>query len=126
MHGVHGLRVVVGDGPGLEVDRVVATSERDLIVIDGDALVHVDVVARTRRRLGPPIDITSRIAEVTYDLEWRPKSLHIDGVVRGQDVALKTTFAGGMAINSIAIQGKGGSPISFTPRKSAASAQCSG
>ena len=57
-------------------------------------------------RLGPPIDITSRIAEVTYDLEWRPKSLHIDGVVRGQDVALKTTFAGGKAINSIAIQGK--------------------
>ena len=41
-----------------------------------------------------------------YDLEWRPKSLHIDGVVRGQDVALKTTFAGGKAINSIAIQGK--------------------
>ena len=63
-------------------------------------------VVRGTSRLGPPIDITSRIAEVTYDLEWRPKSLHIDGVVRGQDVALKTTFAGGMAINSIAIQGK--------------------
>ena len=63
-------------------------------------------VVRGTSRLGPPIDITSRIAEVTYDLEWRPKSLHIDGIVRGQDVALKTTFAGGKAINSIAIQGK--------------------
>lgn len=63
-------------------------------------------VVRGTSRLGPPIDITSRVAEVTYDLEWRPKSLHIDGIVRGQDVALKTTFAGGKAINSIAIQGQ--------------------
>lgn len=63
-------------------------------------------VVRGTSRLGAPIDITSRVAEVTYDLEWRPRSLHIDGVVRGQDIALKTTFAGGKAINSIAIQGK--------------------
>jgi pimeloyl-ACP methyl ester carboxylesterase len=63
-------------------------------------------VVRGTSRLGPPIDITSRVAEVTYDLQWRPRSLHIDGVVRGQDVALKTTFAGGKAINVIAIQGK--------------------
>ncbi len=63
-------------------------------------------VVRGTSRLGPPIDITSRIAEVTYDLQWRPKSLHIDGVVRGQDVELKTTFAGGRASNVIAIQGK--------------------
>jgi len=63
-------------------------------------------VVRGTSRLGPPIDITSRIAEINYDLEWRPRSLHIDGVVRGQDVALKTTFAGGKAINTIAIQGK--------------------
>ena len=63
-------------------------------------------VVRGSSRLGAPIDITSRVAEVNYDLEWRPKSLHIDGVVRGQDVALKTTFAGGRASNVIAIQGK--------------------
>ena len=63
-------------------------------------------VVRGSSRLGQPIDITSRVAEVHYDLEWRPKSLHIDGVVRGQDVALKTTFAGGRASNLISIQGK--------------------
>ena len=63
-------------------------------------------VVRGTSRLGPPIDITSRVAEVNYDLEWRPKSLLIDGVVRGQDVTLKTTFAGGRASNIIAIQGK--------------------
>ena len=63
-------------------------------------------VVRGTSRLGPPIDITSRVAEVNYDLEWRPKSLHIDGIVRGQDVSLKTTFANGRASNAIAIQGK--------------------
>jgi hypothetical protein len=63
-------------------------------------------VVRGSSRLGPPIDITSRVAEVHYDLEWRPQSLHIDGVVRGQDVSLKTTFAGGRASNVIAVQGK--------------------
>ena len=63
-------------------------------------------VVRGTSRLGQPIDITSRVAEVNYDLEWRPKSLHIDGIVRGQDVSLKTTFANGRASNAIAIQGK--------------------
>jgi pimeloyl-ACP methyl ester carboxylesterase len=63
-------------------------------------------VVRGSSRLGQPIDITSRVAEVHYDLEWRPTSLHIDGIVRGQDVSLKTTFANGRASNAIAIQGK--------------------
>ena len=63
-------------------------------------------IVRGSSRLGQPIDITSRVAEVQYDSEWRPTSLHIDGVVRGQDVSLKTTFAGGRASNVIAIQGK--------------------
>ena len=63
-------------------------------------------VVRGTSRLGQPIDITSRVAEVHYDLEWRPTSLHIDSIVRGQDVSLKTTFANGRATNAIAIQGK--------------------
>jgi pimeloyl-ACP methyl ester carboxylesterase len=63
-------------------------------------------VVRGSSRLGPPIDITSRVAEVNYDLAWQPRSLHIDGVVRGQDVSLKTTFANGRASNLIAVQGK--------------------
>ena len=63
-------------------------------------------VVRGSSRLGQPIDITSRVAEVHYDLEWRPQSLHIDSIVRGQDVSLKTTFANGRASNAIAIQGK--------------------
>ena len=63
-------------------------------------------VVRGSSRLGPPVDITSRVAEINYDAAWRPQSLHIDAVVRGQDVALKTTFANGRASNVIAIQGK--------------------
>ena len=56
-------------------------------------------------RLGAPIDITARHAEVIYDLQWRPKSLMVDAIVRGQDVSLKTTFEGGKASNVIAVQG---------------------
>ncbi|HVV82933.1 MAG TPA: hypothetical protein VHE35_07620, partial [Kofleriaceae bacterium] len=48
------LHVVVGDGPGLVGDRLVAASDRDLAIIDGGGLVQIDVAARTWRRLGPP------------------------------------------------------------------------
>ena len=30
-------------------------------------------IVRGSSRLGPPIDITSRTAEVIYDSQWRPK-----------------------------------------------------
>ncbi len=62
-------------------------------------------VVRGTSRLGQPIDITTRVAEIDYDLQWRPKSLLIDGVVRGQDVTLKTTFDGMKASNILAVQG---------------------
>ncbi|MEO8677703.1 MAG: alpha/beta fold hydrolase [Vicinamibacterales bacterium] len=62
-------------------------------------------IVRGSSRQGPPIDITTRVAEVIYDTEWRPKSMLIDGVVRGQDVTMKTTFADGKASNVIAVQG---------------------
>ena len=32
-------------------------------------------IVRGTSRLGPPIDITTRVGQVDYDLEWRPKSL---------------------------------------------------
>src|SRR5436190_23848677 len=62
-------------------------------------------VVRGTSRLGPPIDITTRVAEIDYDAQWRPKSLLVDGIVRGQDMTLKTTFDGTKATNVIAIQG---------------------
>jgi pimeloyl-ACP methyl ester carboxylesterase len=75
-------------------------------------------VVRGTSRLGPPIDITTRVSEVDYDLEWRPKSLIVDGVVRGQDVTLKTTFDGSKAMSVIAVQGAPQSksdPVSADP-----------
>ena len=62
-------------------------------------------IVRGTSRLGQPMDITTRVAQVDYDLQWRPKSLVIDGIVRGQDLMLKTTFDGAKASNIIAVQG---------------------
>jgi len=62
-------------------------------------------IVRGSSRLGPPIDITSRTAEVIYDTQWRPRSMLVDGVVRGQDVTVKTTFDGSKAANVISVQG---------------------
>jgi pimeloyl-ACP methyl ester carboxylesterase len=63
-------------------------------------------IVRGSSRLGAPIDITTRAAEVVYDAQWRPKSLLIDGMVRGQSISLKTTFAGGTAASVIGTQGE--------------------
>jgi pimeloyl-ACP methyl ester carboxylesterase len=62
-------------------------------------------IVRGTSRLGPPIDITTRAAQVDYNLQWQPKSLLVDGIVRGQDVTLKTTFDGKNANNILAVQG---------------------
>ena len=75
-------------------------------------------VVRGTSRLGPPIDITTRVAQIDYDQQWRPKSLLVDGIVRGQDLTLKTTFDGTKASNIIAVQGSPQSkidPVSADP-----------
>ena len=107
------LRVVVGDGPGLDVDRAVATSERDLVVVDGDALVHVDVVARTARRLGP-------VAPAAIHAASR-RLIQVDGtklIVRDPGAAPRTVDHG-VEIGGISSRGKrwlevaAGAPTSY-------------
>ena len=61
-------------------------------------------LVRGESQLGQPLDITTRSAEVNYDASWRPRSLVVDAIVRGQDVGLKTTFDGGQAINAVSVQ----------------------
>jgi pimeloyl-ACP methyl ester carboxylesterase len=61
---------------------------------------------RGTSRIGPPIDMTTRVAEVIYDAAWNPRSLLVDGIFKGQDMTLKTTFADGKASNVIAVQGR--------------------
>jgi uncharacterized protein len=52
-------------------------------------------------QLVAPLSITTRLAEVTYDREWRPKSLHIDSLVKEQPITVKTAFAGTRATSEI-------------------------
>lgn len=63
-------------------------------------------VVRGTSRIGAPVDIVSRQAEVRYDAEWRPQSMTLEGTVRGTETAIKTTFADGKATNEIVVTGK--------------------
>jgi pimeloyl-ACP methyl ester carboxylesterase len=55
-------------------------------------------------QLVAPLSITTRLAEVTYDREWRPKSLLIDSLIKEQSITVKTAFAGTQATSEI-VQG---------------------
>jgi pimeloyl-ACP methyl ester carboxylesterase len=61
---------------------------------------------RGSSQLGPPIDLVTRRAEIRYDSAWNTRSAIIEGVARGQDLQLRTTFANGSAISEITAQGK--------------------
>lgn len=63
-------------------------------------------IVRGTSRIGAPVDIVSRQAEVHYDAEWRPRSMTLEGTVRGTETAIKTTFADGKANSEITVQGK--------------------
>lgn len=60
---------------------------------------------RGTSQMGPPVDITTRMAEIKYDADWRPRSAAIQSVARGQDLELKTTFADGKASSEVLSQG---------------------
>jgi uncharacterized protein len=60
---------------------------------------------RGANRLGPPLDVVTRTAEIEYDAQWRPSRLLIEGTARGQDVVIKTAFANGQATSELSIAG---------------------
>jgi pimeloyl-ACP methyl ester carboxylesterase len=62
-------------------------------------------VIRGNNRLGPPMDVVTRAAEIHYDNEWRPTRLSLEGFSRGQEVTLRTTFASGQATSEIRAAG---------------------
>lgn len=68
------LHVVLGDGEGLLAQHLMAASDRDLVVASDGKLIHLDVVARTRTRLG-------NYAPVVIDADSRR-------VIRGEGAAL--------------------------------------
>jgi pimeloyl-ACP methyl ester carboxylesterase len=61
---------------------------------------------RGSNRLGPPLDVVTRTAEIHYSPEWHPTRLVIEGTSRGEDVAIRTTFANGQASSEITVNGK--------------------
>ena len=73
----------------------------------GEAIGREDVeVQRTtagattiisRTRLGPPVNLLTRRAEVRYRADGSPESVYIDAQLNGQDVSLETTFENGVA-----------------------------
>lgn len=60
---------------------------------------------RGTSQLGVPVDITTRRAEIRYDAEWRPLSVLVNSIARGEEIELRTTFADGKASNEIVTQG---------------------
>jgi pimeloyl-ACP methyl ester carboxylesterase len=56
---------------------------------------------RTTGQIAAPIALTTRIAEIVYDRDWSPRTLFVDGLVKGQTTTLKTTFSGTSATSDI-------------------------
>ena len=63
-------------------------------------------VIKGTSRMGAPIDSVARVAEIRYDAEWRPLEARVEGLVRGQEVNVHTTFADGKATSKIYEAGK--------------------
>ena len=68
-------------------------------------------ILRGSSRIGPPIDIVTRSAEIHYTSDWKPTRAEIEGTSRGQEVVTKTTFAGGKANNELTFAGKPSSKV---------------
>ena len=55
----------------------------------------------TTGTLAAPIALNTRLAEVTYDKAWHPRTLVVDALVKGKASTVKTTFTGTQAVNDI-------------------------
>ena len=63
-------------------------------------------LVRGSNRLGPPLDVVTRVAEIEYDREWRPRRLLLEGTSRGQEATLRSSFANGEAVTEVVIAGE--------------------
>jgi hypothetical protein len=99
-------RPVPVQGPAGSVTYLVFLQQRPVgreevaVVNDADGWT-----VRGSSQLGPPIDITTRRAEIRYDAAWNARALSLEGVSRGQEVQLRTSFANGTATSEITAQG---------------------
>lgn len=56
---------------------------------------------RSTGELRPPIDLVTSTFEMVYGPEWQPRTLAIEGTIRGQLFSLATTFAGTSASSEV-------------------------
>ena len=64
------------------------------------------LLLRGTNRLGPPLDVVTRTAEIEYTQEWQPTRLLLEGTARGEEVVIKTSFANSQASSEISLAGK--------------------
>jgi pimeloyl-ACP methyl ester carboxylesterase len=62
-------------------------------------------LVRGSNRLGPPLDVVTKLAEIEYDAQWRPRRLLIEGTSRGQEATIRSSFANGEATTEVVIAG---------------------
>jgi uncharacterized protein len=63
-------------------------------------------IVRGSSRIGQPVDIVTRSAEIRYTEQWHPTRFTLEGTNRGQEIIITTTFAEGKANNEINVGGK--------------------
>jgi uncharacterized protein len=63
-------------------------------------------LVRGSNRLGPPLDVITKLAEIEYDSKWQPRRLLIEGTSRGQEATIKSSFADGEATTEVVIAGQ--------------------
>jgi hypothetical protein len=76
-----------GQPVGSETSTVLATDEGWKVMSTGS--------------IKAPVALNIRIAEVTYDKQWRPRTLLLDALLRGQASTVRTTFTGTQAASEI-------------------------
>ena len=58
-------------------------------------------ILRSSGRIGNPVNLTTSRFEVQYDREWRPITLDVEAVLRGQPMILRSVFANGSASSDV-------------------------
>lgn len=124
---VLGLLVLGLPAPAAQTVQGDTTSRFTVIVQGvriGTEVVDVTRTASTIRitgfgQLAPPFDLTTNKFEMTYTADWQPQQLVIEGVLRGQSIALGTTFGLTTATSDI-VQGekRGSVTHQISPRTS--------
>jgi pimeloyl-ACP methyl ester carboxylesterase len=82
---------------------------REDVTVQRDAAGNTTIVSQSR--LGPPVNLTTRRAEVRYRADGSAQSVFIDAQLNGQPVDIETTFTDGVATTKGT---EGGMPFSKT------------